>query len=238
MTSAVMTTTTEPNRWLVGSTPRRAIATAAVMAGVGLLLTVEAPVAAIPVAALSLSAVLLHRDHAGAQLLARAIWLAVLLPATAAVLFAGIPTWAALPVALAAALVVMGRRGLGESSGFRPKVLRRTFLGALGIGMVNAVWMLGAAATGLMNGVTNGTVAMLAAAAVALMAGSVGLYRMRLWGLLAIVATNLAVLGLSISSTELFATLIPLWGLSAVQLATLAPAFYRIARPRALSSGG
>jgi hypothetical protein len=165
----------------------------------------------LPAGLLALSAALAHHGRTGSQLLARGVWWANLVLGTLLCLAGGGSErlfGLSLVIATGAPLLAMGRMGLDEDDegAFRPVAFRRT----LSLAMIMAVadaqalvfWGIlklrhDSWTRGPLPQETQGVILLMAAAVV--LVGIVGLYRLRVWGLLvaALGALGLIVLAAS-----------------------------------------
>jgi hypothetical protein len=160
----------------------------------------------IPSALLAASALLLHRRQLGAQLLVRAVWWANLMLGTlVAVTGSSGDRAVAAPLALAtgAALLALGRHRLEEAGGcgsFVPIAFRSSLMATLVMAMADAQSLLLFGGLELERGFRewrHGSVPSLALGCAAVLAlAIVGLYRLRLWGLLLNLAGTIAVAAL------------------------------------------
>lgn len=156
---------------------------------------------AIPVVMLFVAAFAIHSRNLGAQLLARAVWWANLgLGAIICVLGGGSSDGMAAPVALtllcAFALLVSGRKGLGEAGergGYAPAAFRSSLLLLMVLALADAQTFL--LFSVLLNDKNHAwqMQAILVPATVAYTVGFVGLYRLALWGAILNVATSVVV---------------------------------------------
>lgn len=129
------------------------------------------------------------------QLLARAIWWAYLLCGCLASLLSrgreSGRTLLFIVATSAASLLLLGRRGMEEGQGpFAPVAFRGTFIASLVLGLADAGTLLfmGAAMTGDRGRLVPFLLAF------AILLGVVGLYRLRVWGLLVSLGANVAVI--------------------------------------------
>ena len=200
----------------------------------------------VPAGLLALSALLAHHGEVGSQLVARSVWWANLVLGTLiSVTGSGreAPLGLGLALGSGAALLAMGRMGLGEDerSAFRPVAFRTT----LTLGMIMAV----ADAQGLLLfGVLDieqrgfhhhGQGGLLLGSAAFIMLAIAGLYRLRVWGLLLSSVGAIGVIVLAASDAYgirgEFANVLIVTSL--VQILLPAPIFVAIARRRAPAPG-
>jgi hypothetical protein len=222
---------------------RLAIATIGPMvAAVGLSRADGRPAVAIwvPIALLVLSAALVHRRAVGSQILARSVWWANLVLGIL-LSIAGSPSaarslGAILVVACGAPLLAMGSSGLDEGgrSAFRPVAFRTTLMLAMTMAVADAQALLFWGVAQLEDNERVPGLVLVGAALVSSVS-IVGLYRLRVWGLLSGALSATAVIVLMLSGVcRLDGPLSPCFiTTSAVQLLLPCPIFVAIARGRA-----
>jgi hypothetical protein len=202
---------------------------------------------ALPAGLLVLSAALAHHGRTGSQLLARGVWWANLVLGTLFCLAGGGSErmfGLALAMATGAPLLAMGRMGLDEDDdgAFRPIAFRRT----LSLAMIMAVadaqalvfWGIlklrhDAWRRGPLSQETQGVILLMAAAVV--LVGIVGLYRLRVWGLVVGAVSALGIFVLAMSDVFGLESPLPesLAATSAIQLLLPVPIVAAIVRGRA-----
>lgn len=207
-----------------------------------LMIRKNEPSVAIPLAALLVAAVVAHVQRLGAQLLARGLWwsnlaLGLCLCTLGSVSERG--AGAMLVVGTGAALLFAERRalaGAGASRGAKPARHAGTVQIVMILALADALTLL-LVGTLSADSYSHRTSAYLFfAAALALVVGFVGLYRLALWGVLVTMGTALTlavVLGAELVSTDSDFRA-PLLIVSAIQLATPLPMLYSLAARRPL----
>jgi hypothetical protein len=200
----------------------------------------------IPAGLLGLSALLLHHREVGSQLVARSVWWAnFVLGTLISLLGSGHERSLGLLLATAtgAALLAMGRMGLEEqeASAFRPVAFRNTLVFGMVMAVADAQALLLFGALKIEEKGRSGVLgwrlesALLLASAALVMVSILGLYRLRVWGLL-LGALSAAVIG-ALALADVYDLGSPLnWGLaltSAAQLLLPIPVVVAIARRRA-----
>jgi hypothetical protein len=202
----------------------------------------------VPVVMLGTSALLVHHGAVGSQILARGVWWANLVLGTL-LSFAGSTSERSLGLTLALAcgapLLVMGRLGLGEDerSAFRPVAFRTTLTLAMTMAVADVQALLFWGALKIEEGDdwsysplskrTQGIFLVLAA--VMIVVAILGLYRLRVWGLLFGALCAAGLIGLMASDVCHLKTPLPQSFIvtSVVQLLLPAPILVAIFRGRA-----
>ena len=158
----------------------------------------------LPTGMLVAAGVMVHRPFLGGQLLARAVfWANLLLGTVIATSAVGADHFVATGLALTcgAALLVVGRTGLAPGqSAFRPVAFRATLITALVMAMADAQSLALWGGVGMEEEYARVSQApyLLACAGVMILA-IIGLYRMKLWGLVLNVAANIAIAAIALS---------------------------------------
>ncbi|MBX3230147.1 MAG: hypothetical protein KIT84_25060 [Labilithrix sp.] len=175
-----------------------------VAAAAALFLSIRAAewyILSLPLGLLLSSSVLIHRPSLGPQVLARAIWWANLaLGAVLATAGSNRERMAGglLALACGAALLVAGRRALGETNARGaavPAALRSMLLLLMIFALADAQTFLLFGSVGLIEESAKlGVPAIMLAIGGAYVAGFVGLYRLELWGAIVNIVVSLAVL--------------------------------------------
>jgi hypothetical protein len=221
------------------SLPRRALATAGALAGAVIMRSWGdfLPWSLwIPAGLLALSALLVHRNHIGGQLLARAIlWSNLLLGALIAGSSNGSEQMlgAGLAVATGGALLAVGRAGLGATAAgaFSPGAFRGAMIATLVLATADAQSFLLFGGIGLEEHHEDKAAPLLLAGGVLLVAVA-GLYRLRVWGVLLAALASAAVAACGVAGA--FDLPPPLLGMivasAVLQLALPAPIFAALAR--------
>jgi len=155
-----------------------------------------------PTALLALSAVLIHRKFLGGQMLARAAWWANLLLGTVIALASTSDERSVafgLVMACGTALLVVGRNGLGTSTGqkFNPVAFRASLTLALVMAMADAQSLLLFGGLELDSWHYNQPPILLFCASVMIIA-IIGLYRLAVWGLILNLAANIVIAAMAI----------------------------------------
>jgi len=154
-----------------------------------------------PVALLVLSAVLTHRRHLGSQLLSRAVWWSLLVLGT---LLTGSPSAIERHIGLVmalcdgAALLSVGRLGLDDpatAGSFVPRSFRSSLLALLVMALADAQAFLVFALVDV-DRLNRNVPSLSLLCAAALVVAGVGLYRLKVWGLLACVLGNATIVAL------------------------------------------
>jgi hypothetical protein len=234
----------------VGRTLALVVATVAPLAGAVTMVTWEHDmlhVFSLPAGLLVLSAALAHHGRTGSQLLARGVWWANLVLGTLFCLAgSGSERSFGLTVVLAtgAPLLAMGRMGLDEDDegAFRPLAFRRTLSLAMIMAVADAQALLfwgvfklryDKWTRGPLPHETQGVILLLAAAVV--LFGIVGLYRLRVWGLVVGAVSALGLIALAMSDVCGLEPPLPqsLVATSAIQLLLPVPIIAAIVRGRA-----
>lgn len=155
----------------------------------------------VPAGLLVLSAALVHRAHVGGQLLARAVLWANLLLGSLIATSSGNherPLGALLALSTGVALLALGRDGVEAGDGaqgvFAPKAWRGSLMLAMVLGLADAQSLL---LFGTIDKYDDSALKIACAAFVSL--GVVGLYRLRVWGVLVSLLANLGVAVLALS---------------------------------------
>jgi hypothetical protein len=155
----------------------------------------------IPTAFLGAAALLCHHRHVGSQLLARAaFWSNLLIGVLALVLGSSgeRPVGVALIATTGAALLVLGRRGLdgdARTASFRPLAYRATLLAVMVMALADAQSLLLFGTLELEGWRADSRALLLFGVACVQLLGLVGLYRLRVWGLVVGAAGCLALIG-------------------------------------------
>ncbi|MDO9020678.1 MAG: hypothetical protein Q8S73_03315 [Deltaproteobacteria bacterium] len=199
------------------------------------------PVAWLPVVGPAVAALLVQFPSLGAQLLARGLW-------WSNVVLGVILVWAGtrnesllgLPLVLGcgAALALVDRRALAaaaEQADFRPVAYAGTIQLLMVLALADAPTLLLFTQVESRRGLTPGSVA-LGVAALGLLVGFVGLYRVSLWGVLVTAGTSLA-LGVALASGAVHIDHDldrPLTAICAVQVLVAAPMLLSLATRRPL----
>jgi hypothetical protein len=232
-----------------GRVARLVVATVGSLAAAGVMRSWEhsPPLALwVPAGLLALSALLAHHGSVGSQLIARSAWWANLVLGTLISVVSSsreAPLGLALALGSGAALLAMGRMGLGEDehSAFRPVAFRTT----LTLGMIMAVadaqelLLFGALRLEERGWHRHEEGALLLGSAAFIMVAIAGLYRLRVWGLLlgSVGAIGVIVLAASDAYGLKGALGNALIVTSAVQLLLPVPIFVAITRRRAPEPG-
>lgn len=217
---------------------------AATAAGLTFFLKIGAnpkPIAAMPVLAPVVGAVLVQFSSLGAQLLARGLWWSNFVLGLVLV-FAGSRSESTVGLTLVlgcgAALALADRRsltGAAERADFRPVAYAGTLQLLMVLALADAPTLLLFSQIEARHGERADPAALMAAAAL-LLVGFVGLYRLRLWGVLVTAGTGLA-LGTALATgvvrldRDLNA---PLTAICAVQVLAAAPMLVSLATRRPL----
>jgi hypothetical protein len=168
----------------------------------------------LPTALLVVSAVLIHRRHVGGQLLSRAVWWSNLILGTLIATSSGSSDRsiaALLAACTGSALIAVGRADLDEatpSGAFLPMAFRGTLICMLVMAMADAQSLLLFGALEVTEGLHHlhvqhllGREGLPIAIAIPMLLSVIGLYRLRLWGLLLDLAANLVLGMLSLTHT-------------------------------------